>query len=80
MLLRRSPSLGSRMGVGGPGKLLLARYPYSIHYRVTRSGIRVARVFHQAQMFRLLTFGARQPVRRGLHDFLVPRSRSHRLA
>jgi hypothetical protein len=32
------------------------------------------------QMFLLLTFAARQPVRRGLHDFLVSRSRSHRLA
>jgi hypothetical protein len=32
------------------------------------------------QMFLLLTFGVRQPVRRGLYDYLVPRSRSHRLA
>jgi toxin ParE1/3/4 len=50
-LLRRNPNLGRRMGAGGPRKLALTRYPYSIYYRVTRNAIRVVRVLHQARRF-----------------------------
>jgi plasmid stabilization system protein ParE len=48
-LLRRNPNLGRRMGAGGPRKLALTRYPYSIYYRVTRNAIRV--VLYQARRF-----------------------------
>jgi plasmid stabilization system protein ParE len=50
-LLRGNPSLGRRMAAGGPRKLALTRYPYSIYCHVTRSAIRVVRVLHQARRF-----------------------------
>ena len=47
--LRRFPFLGRPTGGGRPRKLVLARYPYNIHYRLTASRVRIVRVLHQAR-------------------------------
>jgi toxin ParE1/3/4 len=47
--LRRHPFLGHSLGSGRPRKLVLTRYPYNIHYRLTASRVRILRVLHQAR-------------------------------
>jgi len=47
--LSRFPFLGPAPGAGRPRKLVLTRYPYNIHYRVTATKVRIARVLHQAR-------------------------------
>ena len=47
--LRRHPFLGRSLGSGRPRKLVLTRYPYNVHYRLTGSRVRILRVLHQAR-------------------------------
>lgn len=47
--LRRHPFLGKSLGPGRPRKLVLTRYPYNIHYRLTATKVRIVRVLHQAR-------------------------------
>ncbi|MBI2312955.1 MAG: type II toxin-antitoxin system RelE/ParE family toxin [Betaproteobacteria bacterium] len=48
-LLLRHPFTGKPTKPGAPRKLVLTRYPYNIHYRVTATKIRIVRVLHQAR-------------------------------
>jgi plasmid stabilization system protein ParE len=47
--LRWHPFLGRSLGSGRPRKLVLTRYPYNIHYRLSKSKVRIVRVLHQAR-------------------------------
>lgn len=48
-LLLRHPFTGKPTRPGAPRKLVLTRYPYNIHYRVTATKVRIVRVLHQAR-------------------------------
>ena len=47
--LCRHPFLGRSLGSGRPRKLVLTRYPYNIHYRLSATKVRIVRVLHQAR-------------------------------
>ena len=51
LLLEHHPNLG-RVGSGaGRRELVLSRYPFTIHYRVTMSKVKIVRVLHQARKY-----------------------------
>ena len=50
-LLCEHPFLGRAPAASKPRRLVLTRYPYNVHYRVTSKKIRVVRVLHQALRF-----------------------------
>jgi len=52
LLLEHHPGLGRSGSRPGRRELALTRYPFTIHYRLTKSKIRIIRVLHQARKYR----------------------------
>lgn len=50
-LLERHSDLGRTGSRSGRRELVLSRYPFTIHYRVTKSKIKIVRVLHQARKY-----------------------------
>lgn len=51
MLLERHPELGRPGSRSGRRELALDRYPFTIHYRVTGTKVKIVRVLHQARKY-----------------------------